>query len=94
SSSIRRQPEETAREASSCKIDRARPTRTRPRPSDKDDGEKKMGKNIAVVISFLIELMIRNSVGKELVVRVDGGPLVAELLAIETGHIFKGPVSF
>ncbi|XP_076260552.1 neuroendocrine convertase 1-like [Rhynchophorus ferrugineus] len=51
-----------------------------------------MGKNIAVVISFLIELMIRNSAGKELVVRVDGGPLVAELLAIETGHIFKGPV--
>ncbi|KAF7262835.1 hypothetical protein GWI33_003995, partial [Rhynchophorus ferrugineus] len=44
SSSIRRQPEETAREASSCKIDRARPTRTRPRPSDKDDGEKKNGK--------------------------------------------------
>ncbi|XP_030764512.1 neuroendocrine convertase 1-like [Sitophilus oryzae] len=30
--------------------------------------------------------------GKEYVVRIDGGPLVAELLAVETGHVFKGPV--
>ncbi|CAG9766656.1 unnamed protein product [Ceutorhynchus assimilis] len=30
---------------------------------------------------------------KEIVVRIEGGPLVAELLAMETGHHLKGPVT-
>lgn len=42
---------------------------------------------------FVVTLLIKIAAARELVIRIEGGPLVAELLAIETGHHYKGPVS-
>lgn len=43
---------------------------------------------------FLLLLNISQAIlAGELVVRIIGGPLVAQLLAQESGHYYKGPVS-
>ncbi|XP_019768309.2 neuroendocrine convertase 1 [Dendroctonus ponderosae] len=44
---------------------------------------------LKIMLLFLLEKSLS---AKELVVRIAGGPLVAELLAMETGHLYKGPV--
>lgn len=44
------------------------------------------------IVMFLTKSALFSEL-KELVVRVVGGPFVAQLLAQETGYYYKGPVS-
>ncbi|XP_066261732.1 neuroendocrine convertase 1-like isoform X1 [Euwallacea similis] len=43
-------------------------------------------------IVSILTLLLTIASAKELVIRIEGGPLVAELLAVETGYVYKGPV--
>ncbi|XP_060527002.1 neuroendocrine convertase 1-like [Cylas formicarius] len=51
-----------------------------------------MSAKIVETLCLLFLAVGRGCDAGELVVRVEGGPLVAELIAAETGHAFRGPV--
>lgn len=49
---------------------------------------------VSLALKVMLLILLKKALSaKELVVRIAGGPLVAELLAMETGHLYKGPVS-
>lgn len=48
---------------------------------------------LAVFLQTSFVLTNVNIEGEEIVVRIQGGPEVAEILALEMGYIYGGPVS-